>query len=134
MFTPSLSNWQIGITLSQNGHNLTFRELRLPYPNFQKGRRSLFSFCCSKREVYASSQRYNLCNGNGLSVPKVIDTAIRVNGRPIAVLDASRHEGDTARLVANATLARQQLGWVPQFLDLGTIVTHARAWEIKAGS
>jgi UDP-glucose 4-epimerase len=78
-----------------------------------------------------SSQRYNLGNGNGFSVQEVIDTARRVTGRPIAVRDAPRREGDPARLVADATLARQQLGWVPQFPDLEAIVAHAWAWEIQ---
>jgi UDP-glucose 4-epimerase len=47
------------------------------------------------------------------------------------VRNAPRREGDPARLVADATLARQQLGWVPQFPDLETIVAHAWAWENK---
>jgi UDP-glucose 4-epimerase len=78
------------------------------------------------------SQRYNLGNGSGFSVQEVIDTARRVTGRSIAVREAPRREGDPARLVADATLARQQLGWVPQFPDLETIVAHAWAWEQKS--
>ncbi len=35
-------------------------------------------------------------------------------------------------LVADATLARQQLGWAPQFPELETIVAHAWAWEQKS--
>jgi UDP-glucose 4-epimerase len=77
----------------------------------------------------AQSQRYNLGNGNGFSVQEVIDTAIRVTGQPIAVRDAPRRDGDPARLVADATLARQQLGWQPQFADLATMVRHAWGWE-----
>ncbi len=79
----------------------------------------------------AGSQRYNLGNGAGFSVQEVIDAARRVTGRPIAVRDAPRREGDPARLVADATLARQQLAWAPQFSDLETIVAHAWAWEQK---
>jgi UDP-glucose 4-epimerase len=79
----------------------------------------------------AASQRYNLGNGAGFSVQEVIDAAQRVTGRPITVRDAPRRDGDPARLVADATLARQQLGWVPQFPDLETIVAHAWAWEIQ---
>jgi UDP-glucose 4-epimerase len=79
----------------------------------------------------AGSQRYNLGNGAGFSVQEVIDAARRVTGRPIAVRDAPRREGDPARLVADATLARKQLGWVPQFPDLETIVAHAWGWEQK---
>lgn len=79
----------------------------------------------------ADSQRYNLGNGAGFSVQEVIDTARRVTGLPITVRDAPRREGDPARLVADATLARQQLGWAPKFPDLETIVAHAWGWEQK---
>ena len=80
------------------------------------------------------SQRYNLGNGNGFSVQEVIDAARRVTGQPIAVLDAPRRDGDPARLVADATLARQQLGWTPQFPALDTLVAHAWGWEQKVAA
>jgi UDP-glucose 4-epimerase len=79
----------------------------------------------------SGSQRYNLGNGAGFSVQEVIDVARRVTGRPIAVRDVPRREGDPARLVADATLARQQLAWAPQFSHLETIVAHAWGWEQK---
>lgn len=82
----------------------------------------------------ASSQRYNLGNGAGFSVQEVIDAAQRVTGKPITVRDAPRRDGDPARLVADATLARQQLGWVPQFPDLETLVRHAWGWELKVSN
>ena len=77
----------------------------------------------------AGSQSYNLGNGNGFSVQEVIDAAIRVTGRPITVHDAPRRVGDPVRLVADATLARQHLGWQSQFADLETMVRHAWGWE-----
>ena len=77
----------------------------------------------------AGSQRYNLGNGAGFSVQEVIDAARRVTGKPIEVRDAPRRDGDPARLVADATLARQQLGWVPKFAELDTMVQHAWNWE-----
>lgn len=80
----------------------------------------------------AGSQRYNLGNGEGFSVQEVIDVAQRVTSRPIKVRDAPRRYGDPARLVADATLARQQLGWDPKFTDLETIVAHAWGWEQKS--
>jgi len=79
----------------------------------------------------AGSQCYNLGNGSGFSVQEVIEAAQRVTGRPIAVREAPRRDGDPARLVADATLARQQLGWTPRFSDLEIIVAHAWAWEQK---
>lgn len=81
----------------------------------------------------AGSQRYNLGNGNGFSVQEVIDTARRVTSKPIEVRDAPRRDGDPARLVADARLARQHLGWRPKFSDLDTIVSHAWAWETQQG-
>jgi UDP-glucose 4-epimerase len=75
------------------------------------------------------SQAYNLGNGNGFSVQEVIDTAEHVTGRKIAVVNGPRRAGDPARLVADATEARQQLGWQPQYANLATIVQHAWTWE-----
>ncbi len=78
-----------------------------------------------------SSQAYNLGNGNGFSVQEVIDAAKRVTSRNIPVQHATRRAGDPARLVADATQARQKLGWQPQHADLATGIPHARAWEQK---
>lgn len=77
----------------------------------------------------AESRAYNLGNGSGFSVREVIDAARRVTARPIAVLEASRREGDPVRLVADAARARRELGWQPQYAALDTIIAHAWAWE-----
>lgn len=76
------------------------------------------------------SQAYNLGNGNGFSVQEVIDTAGQVTGRDIKVVDRLRRLGDPARLVADASLARERLGWQPQYADLATIIEHAWKWEL----
>jgi UDP-glucose 4-epimerase len=75
------------------------------------------------------SQAFNLGNGNGFSVQEVIDTAQRVTGQVIQVVDMPRRPGDPARLVADPSKARQVLGWQPQHGDLKTIIEHAWAWE-----
>jgi UDP-glucose 4-epimerase len=77
------------------------------------------------------SQAYNLGNGSGFSVHEVIETARRVTGRNIHVVDGPRRTGDPARLVADARLARNQLGWQPIYTDLATIIGHAWRWEQK---
>ncbi len=74
---------------------------------------------------------YNLGNGNGFSVKEVIDSACKVTGVDIAVVVAERRAGDPARLVADAALARKELGWQPQFDSLDTIIEHAWKWELK---
>lgn len=75
------------------------------------------------------SQAYNLGNGNGFSLQEVIDTAQQVTGHSIAVQYVLRRAGDPARLVADATLARQYLGWQPQYADLATIIRRVWVWQ-----
>lgn len=77
------------------------------------------------------SAAFNLGNGNGFSVQEVIETARRLTGRDIPVVDAARRLGDPPRLVAEASKARSVLGWQPRFGDLETIVAHAWTWERK---
>lgn len=81
----------------------------------------------------APSQAYNLGNGQGFSVQQVIDAARHVTGRPIHVHEQPRRPADPARLVANASLARQRLGWRPRFADLPTLIEHAWRWEQTHG-
>jgi UDP-glucose 4-epimerase len=81
----------------------------------------------------ADSQAYNLGNGNGFSVQEVIDTAEQVTGRKIPVVNGPRRDGDPARLVADSRLAREKLGWQPQYADLSTIIEHAWKWETRGG-
>jgi UDP-glucose 4-epimerase len=75
------------------------------------------------------SDAFNLGNGSGFSVQQVIETARQVTGRTIKVQEAPRRAGDPARLVADATRARQVLGWQPQYADLAVIIAHAWRWE-----
>ncbi len=79
----------------------------------------------------ASSQAYNLGNGQGFSVQEVIDTAQQVTGRPIAVVNGPRRAGDPARLIADSRLVREKLGWQPRYAKLSTIVEHAWRWEMR---
>lgn len=81
----------------------------------------------------ADSQAYNLGNGNGFSVQEVIDTAEQVTGRKISIVNGPRRDGDPARLIADSRLAREKLGWQPQYADLATIIEHAWKWETRGG-
>ena len=77
------------------------------------------------------SRAFNLGNGLGFSVQQVIDTAKRITGREITVVDGPRRPGDPARLVGDSRRAREMLGWKPQFAELDTIVQHAWNWELR---
>jgi UDP-glucose 4-epimerase len=74
---------------------------------------------------------YNLGNGNGYSVRQVIETVRKVTGRNIATVDSPRRPGDPARLVASSQKIRRELGWVPRYPDLETIVKTAYDWYGK---
>jgi UDP-glucose 4-epimerase len=79
-----------------------------------------------------ASARYNLGNGNGFSVREVVAAARKVTGREIPVVLAERRAGDPARLVADAALAHQELGWQPRFPELEAIIAHAWNWETRS--
>lgn len=75
---------------------------------------------------------YNLGNGQGYSVQQVVEVARRVvaeDGCQLKVEEGCRRPGDPAVLVADAALAKRELGWEPRYTDLETIIRHAWAWE-----
>lgn len=67
--------------------------------------------------------------GHGYSVLEVIDSVRRVHGADFKVEMSARRPGDAASVVANADLARGELGWAPQRDDLDAIVRDALTWE-----
>lgn len=78
-----------------------------------------------------ATRAFNLGNGDGYSVQQVVDTARAITGRPIAVQSGPRRAGDPARLVANASLARDVLRWRPRHASLQAIVQDAWRWESR---
>jgi UDP-glucose 4-epimerase len=76
-----------------------------------------------------NSATFNCGYGHGYSVLEVIEAVKRVSGNDFTVELAARRPGDPAMIVADATRIRAQLGWVPRFDNLDTIVEHAVAWE-----
>jgi UDP-glucose 4-epimerase len=75
------------------------------------------------------SDQFNLGNGLGFSVQQVIDCAAKITGHQIPVQIEARRPGDPAILVADASRARQELGWVPRSSDLEKIIQSAWNWE-----
>ena len=79
----------------------------------------------------STSNIFNLGNGEGFSVRQVIDSAIRVTGREIAVMEDERRAGDPAVLVAGSDRIKKELGWKPQFAGIDTIVDTAWKWHLN---
>jgi UDP-glucose 4-epimerase len=71
---------------------------------------------------------YNLGIGRGYSVREVIDAAQRVTGWRARIEVAARRPGDPPVLCADPSRIRAELGWVPEFTDIDSIVESAWTW------
>ncbi len=76
-----------------------------------------------------SQLKLNLGTGQGASVLEVIEACRNVTGHPIPAEVVARREGDPPELVADASLAREVLGWQPQYTDIESIVASAWQWH-----
>ena len=72
---------------------------------------------------------YNLGNGVGFSVREVIESARRVTGHPIPVIEEPRRPGDPAVLIASSEKIGKELGWKPEYTELDAIVKSAWVWH-----
>ena len=77
------------------------------------------------------SDFYNLGTGGGSSVREVIDTAGKITGRKINVVEKPRRPGDPPRLIASSEKIQRELGWKPQFQSLDAIIESAWKWHQK---
>ena len=77
------------------------------------------------------SMTMNCGYGRGFSVLEVLDAVDRVTGSRIERIFGGRRAGDPAMLVADSTLLRATVPWVPRYDRLETIIEHAVAWEEK---
>ena len=75
------------------------------------------------------SDIFNLGNGVGVSVKEVIETAKKVTGKEIKVVEEDRRAGDPAVLIASSEKAKKVLGWNPQYNELSTIIETAWKWH-----
>ena len=74
----------------------------------------------------------NLGTGTGTSVREIIDLAEEVTGKSIPVVEGERRAGDPPRLVADASLAKELLGWTPE-ISARQSVADAWAWTQGPG-
>jgi UDP-glucose-4-epimerase GalE len=72
---------------------------------------------------------YNVGCERGYSVRQVVETAERVTGRRVRVLEGPRRPGDPPRLVASAKKIKKDLGWQPRHASLESIVKSAWSWQ-----
>ncbi len=70
----------------------------------------------------------NLGTGKGNSVMEVIETARKITGAEIPTEITKRRAGDPPSLVADNSLAKEKLGWVPKH-NLSSIIKTAWKWH-----
>jgi UDP-glucose 4-epimerase len=75
------------------------------------------------------SRKYNLGNGNGISVRQIVDAVEEVTGMSVPCVHAARRPGDPARLIASSARIREAWGWTPKYPDVREIVAHAWEWH-----
>ena len=75
------------------------------------------------------SDVFNLGNGVGFTVKEVIETAEKVTGQSIKVVEEGRRAGDPAVLIASSEKARRVLGWKPEHNSLEEIIKTAWNWH-----
>ena len=75
---------------------------------------------------------YNLGTGRGYSVKQVLDAIAAEAGEQLKVEKGARRPGDPPVLVADASLAKQELGFKPLLSDLKTVVASAWSWHRRA--
>jgi UDP-glucose 4-epimerase len=71
----------------------------------------------------------NLGTGQGYSVREVINTAKRITGRDLPVVEAARREGDPPFLVAAVERAQKALNWKAGNSSLEQIIASAWKWH-----
>jgi len=81
-----------------------------------------------------ASLALNLGTGTGHSVREVIAAARRLTGRAILAREMARRPGDPPVLVADASRARERLGWSARMSDLDSIIGSAWTWHNRAAS
>ena len=81
-----------------------------------------------------ASRRFNAGTGHGFSVREVLRAVEEVAGKPVPFQIGPRREGDPPLLVADSGLLQKDLGWVPRYSDLRTIVETAWKWETATHS
>ncbi len=75
------------------------------------------------------SNCFNLGSGVGVSVLEIVNSARKVTGKNILVIQKERRQGDPARLVGDNTKAKKILGWKPAYDNIDIIIKHAWNWH-----
>lgn len=79
------------------------------------------------------SDVFNLGTGNGTTVMEIADAVEKVSGKPFRRVVGGRREGDPPALYADASKARDILGWEASRSSIENILETAWRWHAKGG-
>ncbi len=71
---------------------------------------------------------YNIGTGRGYSVKEVVEATRKASGQTIKATIGPRRAGDIANLIADSSLANQELGWSAEF-GIDEMVSSAWHWQ-----
>lgn len=72
---------------------------------------------------------FNAGTGRGFSVKEVLGAVEKVTGQAVPHVFGPRRDGDPAKLIADSSRLRKELGWSPQYTELEDIIESAWAFE-----
>ena len=75
------------------------------------------------------SEVFNLGTGSGCSVMEIINSVGHVTGKEVGYRIQGRREGDPSHLVADASKAKNVLGWTPHRSSVDDIIRSAWSWK-----
>lgn len=73
--------------------------------------------------------KVNLGTGRGFSVKEIIETCREVTGHEIPAVIGERRAGDPPELIANAKMAKEVLGWEPEYAEPKGVIETAWKWH-----
>lgn len=76
-----------------------------------------------------NSTVYNLGSGKGFSVKEIVEKSREVTGMDIPAVIGERRPGDPSTLIASSQKIKDELGWKPEFDDIGKIIETAWNWH-----
>ncbi len=84
-----------------------------------------------KLQVDKGGFYYNVGTGKGYSNKEIITMVEKVSNTSIRLKMEKRRQGDASTLIADPTRIKNELGFIPQYSDLETIVKTAWEWHKK---
>ena len=74
---------------------------------------------------------YNVGTGKGLSNRQIIEKIMEITGKKIEIIETARRAGDSDQLIADPDRIKSELGFVPKYSDVDTIIKSAWEWHSR---